>query len=1099
MRKKNKSSICTTVLLGVVLFLISSCTTKFHYENDGDGYDEENENVVEEVEEQIEIIDISIEEEELSWCGNGQVDEGEECDDGKNGNPDDGCKDNCTFSCHQNADCNNGNICDGEETCNTETHRCESGTPRQDCSICSPSPNLKICVNNNCVAPTCGDGCVTSEAGEYCEPPNEGGCDANCHYPCTSDTNCPPDTEICNGEEFCNTTTHLCDRRNLPAQGTECGTNPRQICIAQQCEVSRCGDGFTDSGATPAEECDDRNLDENDGCKNDCTYTCHIDGECDDNHDCTYDICDTSTHACSHNPMSMSGSVCRHSTGDCDIEETCNGISLDCPEDTFLSSGTECRASSGICGDQTEFCSGDSPLCPADDFPDRLLSGVSGVSTGLAHTCAVMSDGTAKCWGYNAYGQLGDNSTIEKSLPVNVTDLNNVSQIAAGYNFTCALLTSGGVECWGSNSYGQLGIESNDSARYEPVQVSGLDSGVLAITAGAFHACALLTSGEVKCWGFNRDGELGDGTTINKSSPVSVSGLSGVAAIEAGWYHTCAILSEGVGVKCWGSNGNGELGDGTTIQRTSPVDVVDGGGEHLSGVSGISGGASHTCALLSDGGVKCWGGNSFGQLGDMTNTGKFTPVDVYGLSSGVVKISAGRGHTCALLSTGGVKCWGHNAFGQVGDGTRTNSNAPVDVPGLSSGVSDISASLFMHTCAVLGTGNVKCWGYNDHGQLGDGIKNYRTTPVDVSDTTSRYLKVSAGYMHTCGLINSLTDPPKCWGDNGDLQIGDSDSDRYTGHKYSPVSVNDSSIYSEISSGGYHTCAIVASGSESGRVKCWGKNHVGQLGNGNNTDQSSPVFVSSVNNAVQVSAGLNHTCAVLATGTVKCWGWNNNGQLGNGTTNNSNVPVDVIGLINVVSIASGGNHTCALLNGGSVKCWGLNSSGQLGDGSMTQSSTPVDVSISNVSAITAGREHTCAIVGLVHSLMCWGDNNYGQLGNGLTDDASSPTPTGLASGVSQVSAGQYHTCALLSSGIVKCWGWNVWGQLGDGTTIDRSTPVDVSGLSGVSVISAGGFHSCAVLTGGSVKCWGYAHHGQLGDGIILMKLSPSDDWSYVCSN
>ncbi len=373
---------------------------------------------------------------------------------------------------------------------------------------------------------------------------------------------------------------------------------------------------------------------------------------------------------------------------------------------------------------------------------------IASISAGDTHTCALTSSGGVKCWGSNEYGQLGDGSTSQRNIPANVSGLSGgVIAVAAGGTHTCALIksqpesSSGGVKCWGSNAYGQLG-DGTTHQHPKPVSVSGLDSGVIAIAAGYGHNCALTIDGAVKCWGLNGQGQLGDGTIttkwpFGKTKPVDVSGLTGeVSAITAGHGQNCALTLSGK-VKCWGYNPAGN--------QPTPVDVSELAG----GALALTAGHGQVCALIaspqgaSSGGVKCWGTNAYGELGNGASTGQTTPVDVIGLTSGVNAIAAGYEHTCAMLvptetaatpsqaaSGGGVKCWGNNGSGELGGVTSVYYSAtPVDVSELIGGAIAITAG-HGHTCALGPDAQVKCWGSNTYGQLGDGTTTDSIAPVN---------------------------------------------------------------------------------------------------------------------------------------------------------------------------------------------------------------------------------------------------------------------------------------------------------------------------------------------------------------------------------
>lgn len=376
-----------------------------------------------------------------------------------------------------------------------------------------------------------------------------------------------------------------------------------------------------------------------------------------------------------------------------------------------------------------------------------------GISAGGVNTCAVLSGGAVRCWGYNVQGQLGNGrpraTNHSSNVPVAVSRL-TARALSVGGAHACAITRSGGMRCWGLNALGELGNGVESNQHDVPVPVAGLASGVAAIAAGGTHTCALTTAGGVKCWGSNGNGQLASApqTIAVRRTPLDMPGLaSGVRAIAAGGGastnggHTCVLTNTG-GVKCWGLYpGNG----GPGCCSSAPVDVVG----LTSGVVAIGAGGRRTCAVTSGGGLKCWGDNSWGELGDGTGTHRLTPVAVVGLTGGVKAVTGGQAHTCALTTAGGVKCWGFNRDGQVGNGSMRDQGprTPVDVVGLRSGVAAITAGQ-SHTCALMVTGRVKCWGDNSYGQLGIGnrLPHESAVPLDVRLTTPRSPSGSAGRL-----------------------------------------------------------------------------------------------------------------------------------------------------------------------------------------------------------------------------------------------------------------------------------------------------------------------------------------------------------------
>ena len=332
---------------------------------------------------------------------------------------------------------------------------------------------------------------------------------------------------------------------------------------------------------------------------------------------------------------------------------------------------------------------------------------------------------------------------------------------------TCTLLNSSGVKCWGLNANGQLGNGTTTTSS-TPVTVSGLSTGITAIAAGYSHSCAVLNTGTAKCWGLNSSGQLGDNSTTQRLTPVDVSGLSGVSAMTAAQNNTCALLRTGA-VKCWGSGGRN--GDGTNTQRSTPVDVSG----LSSGVIAIASGWNHTCAVLNTGDVRCWG-DAGAQSGN--GGGGTTPTNVSGLGAGAIAIAAAEKNTCVILTTGAVRCWGENAFGGTGAAPSGALSNPQSVTGISTAVALSGGSETF--CALLSSGTVKCWGYNGMGAFGDGTTTSSHIPVTVPGISA--VAIETGWHHSCALLKSGS--AKCWGGNGNGQLGDNT----TSQRLSPVSV-----------------------------------------------------------------------------------------------------------------------------------------------------------------------------------------------------------------------------------------------------------------------------------------------------------------------
>ncbi len=735
------------------------------------------------------------------------------------------------------------------------------------------------------------------------------------------------------------------------------------------------------------------------------------------------------------------------------------------------------------------------------------------VSVGEDHVCAVVGgDRHLYCWGDNSFGQLGLGATGQSSTPVQIqeqtsgtaTPLTDVHAVSASQKRTCAV--AGGdrhLYCWGSNTRNRLGTGNTGQT---PVQI--LESGgshgmgpyltdVRFVSVGSFHTCAIVgeTDRALYCWGRNTSGELGNGNPVfSVPTPVQVlaeGGIHGegpylndVHAVSARIHHTCAIVGGDRHLYCWGSNNQEGLGDGTSSDRLTPVQVLaEGGilgeGPYLTRVASVS----EKCAVVSNGdnAVYCWGPDKqlekvpAGEAPD-DGDGYLTDADIKDDS-----ISSG-GASCVIAGTEkGVYCWGE-FIGGMDNGRivrRNNLNPDRVLRNGETHLTDATAvsTSEKHGCAIA-SGSVYCWSYDATGGLGAGTTFRGPTAVQATGLSGKGFLTEA---HTVSGSGNTRE---------------------------------------------HTCVVIGS---SRAVYCWGDNYVGQLGIGTSGDNSpTPVQVLAgespgdedghLTDVHSISAGSGYNCAVVgANRDLYCWGDNTSGELGNGFINEfyepRMTPVQVLKgesqgdadghLTDVHSVSAGNTHTCAVAGTNrDLYCWGDNSHLRLGDGtSVDNSPTPVQVLaeggipgegpyLADVHSVSAGRTHTCAVAGANRDLYCWGDNSHGQLG--IIGKTGSTTPVQVLKGESpgdanghltdvhsvSVSIGRNTCAAAGEDSRLYCWGDNSQGQLGDGRITQSNTPVLVKGalesvhLTGVTSIRTPSNLICAVADpGNTVYCWG----------------------------
>ncbi len=627
--------------------------------------------------------------------------------------------------------------------------------------------------------------------------------------------------------------------------------------------------------------------------------------------------------------------------------------------------------------------------------------------------------------------------------------------VAAGGNHVLGLKSDGTVWAWGLNATGQLG-DGTTVLKSTPIQVktgaSTFLTGVVEIGAGQNHSVALKSDGSVWCWGTGGGSQLGNNATANSSYPVQVKTgtstfLGGIVAISVGDNHTLALDGDGY-VWAWGTNSSSQIGDGTTAAKKIAVQVLDSVGG-ISGVAEIAAGGSHSLFVKTNGEVWAAGLNSSSQLGDNTNTAPPSKKAIQVLQAVGVPLTdvqyaaAGTSHSLAIKTNGTVVAWGLNSNGQLGINSTTTSKMAVVVSGLTDVIDLVGGGA--HSMAMKSDGSIWSFGFNYTGALGDGTSTRRLTPVRAGGTTLG-LRMAAK--------NNL----------------------------SVVEKTDGTIVS------------------------FGENVSGVFGNGTLGYAMTMAQVPSLTGITQVAAGGNQTMTLKSDGAVWTFGDNENSNLGDGTSTASGIPVratPATGVLDqVTQIAAGLNHQVAMKGNGTVFAWGLNSNGQVGDNSTTLRSRPVQVKtnsttfLAGVTAISAGDTHTVALKN-DNTVWSWGLNSSGQLGDGTATKRTVATQMLASAGVPfsgavAIAAGGTHTLILKSDGTVWGVGNNANGRLGNNTTSNSPYPVQVkidaaNYLMGVASITAGQGHSFALKPDGTLWGWGLNSSKQLGDGTTTQRL------------
>jgi alpha-tubulin suppressor-like RCC1 family protein len=668
----------------------------------------------------------------------------------------------------------------------------------------------------------------------------------------------------------------------------------------------------------------------------------------------------------------------------------------------------------------------------------------------------------------------------------------NVVLVATGTSFSTAIDGYGRAWAWGINTNAQLG-DGTTSNKLSPVTVAGNKKTFCKIDSGISGSLAIDKYGQVWGWGPITNGQLGINTTINPViTPMSIRGTKKTfchIAISLGT-HSMGIDVYGQ-IWAWGTGSNGRLGTNSTINQQTPVSLAGAKKTFCK----IDTGNAWTAAIDKYGQVWCWGNGGDGRLGRNSTVSFLTPVSIAGQKKTFCHISAGNATTAGIDKYGIIWSWGFNSSGQLGNGANTAVWTPVSLAGARKTFCKINLGNGQ-TMAIDQYGQAWGWGFNANGLLGNGDFTAKNTPVRVYSSIT-FCEISAGSQHSIAVDKNK----RLWG-WGPYSFGQLGNNNTITSCMTPVSVLGAAktfcqVNGEIVSFNATTFNNNSSNlaiDKNGLIWGWGQNAAGQFGDNSTINRLTPVSVAgAIKTFCAISSGGGHSLAIDKYGRVWAWGSNSNGQIGDNSTINRLTPVSIAGAIKTFCAISGGNaYSLSIDKYGRAWAWGFNNNGQLGDNSVSSRILPVSIAgaIKTFCAIAASNNHSIAIDKYGH-VWAWGLNSGIPLGDNSTINRLTPVSVaGNRKTFCVIAAGVSCSLAIDKYGRAWAWGVNSGGQLGDNSTVSRRTPVSVAGaIKTFCAISSGGGHSLAIDKYGRAWAWGGGATGTLGDNSTVNRLTP----------